>query len=58
MTQTLIAVLTAVCFVLVVDLAITWLRKRARSQSVTPEPLLTEEEVGGEPNEGVALEKE
>ena len=56
MTQTLIAVLTTACFVLAVDLAITWLRKRARSRSVPPEPVLTEEEVGGEPNEGVALE--
>ena len=56
MTQTLIAVLTMTCFALAVDLAITWLRKRARPRSVPPEPLLTEEETGGEPNEGVALE--
>ena len=56
MTQTLIAVLTMACFVLAVDLAITWLRKRARARSVQSEALLTEEEVGGEPNEGVALE--
>ena len=56
MTQTLIAVLIMACFVLAVDLTTTWLRKRARSRSVPPEPLLTEEEVGGEPNEGVAIE--
>jgi hypothetical protein len=56
MTQTLIAVLTVAGFVLAVDLVTTWLRKRVRSRSVPPELLLTEEEAGGEPNEGVALE--
>ena len=58
MNQTLIAVLAVASFVLAVDLITTYLRKRARSKSVTPEPPLTEEELGGEPNEGVAIEYE
>ena len=58
MNQTLIAFLTIAGFVLAVDLVTTWLRKRARSKSVTPEPPLTEEELEGEPDEGVAIEYE
>ena len=56
MNQILIAVLTIACFVLAVDLFTTHLRKRARSLSVTPEPTLTEEDLGDEPEEGVAIE--
>ena len=56
MNPILIAVLTIACFVLAVDLLTTHLRKRARSNSVTPEPTLTEEDLGDEPNEGVAIE--
>ena len=56
MNQILIAVLTVACFVLAVDLLTTHLRKRARSQSGAPEPTLTEEDLGDEPKEGVALE--
>jgi hypothetical protein len=56
MNQTLIAVLAVASFVLAVDLITTYFRKRARSLSVTPEPPLTEEELGGEPKEGVAIE--
>jgi hypothetical protein len=58
MNQLLLAVLTVACFVLAVDLLTTHLRKRARSKSVTPEPTLTEEELGDEPKEGVAIECE
>ena len=56
MNQILIAVLTVACFVLAVDLITTYLRKRARSRSVTPEPPPTEEESVGERKEGVAIE--
>ena len=56
MNQLLIAVLTIACFVLAVDLLTTHLRKRARSKFVTPEPTLTEEDLGDEPKEGVAIE--
>jgi hypothetical protein len=58
MNQILIAALVVACFVLAVDLVITRVRvrQRARSKSVTPEPPPTEEELGGEPNEGVAIE--
>ena len=56
MNQTLIAVLAVASFVLAVDLITTYLRKRARSKSVTPEPTLTEEELGDEPKEGVAID--
>jgi organic hydroperoxide reductase OsmC/OhrA len=58
MNQILIAALVAACFVLAVDLVITRVRvrQRARPKSVTPEPPPTEEELGGEPNEGVAIE--
>jgi hypothetical protein len=56
MNQILIAVLTIACFVLAVDLLTTHLRKRARSNSGTPEPTLTETESGDEPKEGVAIE--
>jgi hypothetical protein len=56
MNQLLLAVLTVACFVLAVDLLTTHLRKRARSKSVTPEPLLTEEELEGEPKEEVVIE--
>ena len=43
---------------LAVDLVITRVRvrQRARSKSVTPEPMLTEEDLGDEPKEGVAIE--
>ena len=58
MSQLLIAVLTIACFVLAVDLLTTHLRKRARSKSVTPEPPLTEEELGSEPKQGVTIEYE
>ena len=58
MNEILFAVLTIACFVLAVDLLTTHLRKRARSKSVTPEPTLTEEDLGNEPKEGVALEHE
>ena len=58
MSQILFAVLIMAGFVLAVDLVITHLRKRARSKSVTPEPTLTEEDLGNEPKEGVALEHE
>ena len=58
MNQTLIAALAVASFVLAVDLITTYLRKRARSKSVTPEPPPTKEEVGSEPNEGVAIECE
>ena len=58
MNQILIAVLAAACFVLAIDLLTTHLRRRARSKSVTLEPPLTEEELGGEPNEGVTIEYE
>ena len=58
MNQILIVVLAIACFVLAVDLLTTHLRKRARSKSVTPEPTLTEEDLGNEPKEGVALEHE
>ena len=58
MNQILIAVLTVACFVLAVDLITTYLRKRARSQSVTSELPLTEEELASEPDEGVAIEYE
>ena len=56
MNQILIVVLAIACFVLAVDLLTTHLRKRARSLSVTPEPRLTEEDLGDEPKEGVAIE--
>ena len=56
MNPILIAVLAIACFVMAVDLLTTHLRKRARSNSVTPEPRLTEEDLGDEPNEGVAIE--
>jgi hypothetical protein len=56
MNQILIVVLAIACFVLAVDLLTTHLRKRARSNSVTPEPTLTEEDLGDEPKEGVAIE--
>ena len=56
MNPILIAVLAIACFVMAVDLLTTHLRKRARSNSVTPEPRLTEEDLGYEPNEGVAIE--
>ena len=56
MNQILIAVLAVACFVLAADLIITHLRQRARSKSVAPEPTLTEEELGGEPKEGVTIE--
>jgi hypothetical protein len=56
MNQILIAVLAVACFVLAVDLITTYLRTRARSRFVTPEPLPTEEESGGERKEGVAIE--
>ena len=58
MNQILIVVLAIAGFVLAVDLLTTHLRKRARSKSVTPEPTLTEEDLGNEPKEGVALEHE
>jgi hypothetical protein len=58
MNQALIAFLTIAGFVLAVDWVTTRLRKRARSKSVTLEPPPTEEELGGEPNEGVAIEYE
>lgn len=58
MNQALIAVLTMAGFVLAVDLVTTYVRKRARSKSGTPEPTLTEEELGGEPSEGVTIECE
>jgi hypothetical protein len=58
MNQILIAVLAVACFVLVADLIITHLRQRARSKPLTPEPPLTEEELEGEPKEGVAIEQE
>ena len=56
MNQILIAASTIVCFVLAVDLLTTHLRKRARSQSGAPEPTLTEEDLGDEPKEGVAID--
>ena len=58
MNPILIAVLTIACFVLAVDLVITRVRvrQRGRSKSVTPEPTLTEEDLGDEPKEGVAIE--
>ena len=56
MNQILIAVLAVACFVLAADLIITHLRQRARSKPLTPEPPLTEEELEGEPKEGVAIE--
>ena len=56
MNQLLIAVLAIACFVLAVDLIITRVRQRARSKSFTPEATLTEEDLGDEPKEGVALE--
>ena len=56
MNQLLIIGLTIACFVLAIDLLTTHLRKRARSKSVTPEPMLTEEDLGDEPKEGVAIE--
>ena len=58
MNQILIVVLAIACFVLAVDLLAIHLRKRARSKSATPEPTLTEEDLGNEPKEGVALEHE
>ncbi len=58
MNQALIAFLAIAGFVLAVDLVTTCLRKRARSKSVTPEPPLTEEELEGAPDEGVAIEYE
>jgi hypothetical protein len=58
MNQTLITIAAVASFVLTVDLITTYLRKRARSKSVTPEPPLTEEKLGGTPNEGVAIEYE
>ena len=58
MNQILIAVLGTACFVRAVDLVTTHVRKRARASSVTPEPPLTEEDLGDEPEEGVALEQE
>ena len=58
MSQILLAVLTMAGFVLAVDLLTTHLRKRARSQSGTPEPMLPEEDLGDEPKEGIALEQE
>ena len=56
MNQLLIAVLA--CFVLAVDLVITRVRvrQRAPSKSITREPTLTEEDLGDEPKEGVAIE--
>jgi hypothetical protein len=56
MNQLLIAVLTVSCFVLAVDLIITRVRQRARSKSFTPEATLTEEDLGDEPKEEVAIE--
>ena len=56
MNQILIAVLAVACFVLAADLIITHLRQRARSKPLTPEPPLMEEELEGEPKEGVAIE--
>ena len=56
MNQTLVAVLIVASFALTVDLITTYLRKRARSKSVTPEPMLTEKDLGDEPKEGVAIE--
>ena len=56
MNQILIAVLVVACFVLAADLIITHLRQRARSKFFTPKPPLTEEELKGEPKEGVAIE--
>ena len=58
MNQLLIAVLAIASFVLAVDLVTTCLRKRARSKSVIPEPSLRDEESGGEPKGGVAIEYE
>jgi hypothetical protein len=58
MNQALIAILTMTCFVLVADLATTWLRRRARHRSVIPESPPTEEELVGEPKEGVALDQD
>ena len=58
MNPILIAVLTIACFVLAVDLLTTHLRKRARSKSVTPEPTLTEDDLGDEPKQGVTVEQE
>jgi hypothetical protein len=58
MNQTLIAALTMAGFVLAVDLVTTYVRKRGRSKSGTPEPTLTETESGDEPKEGVAIECE
>ena len=56
MNQILIAVLAVACFVLAADLITTYLRKRARSRSVTLEPTLAQEESGDEPQEGAAIE--
>ena len=56
MNQVLSAVLTVAGFVLFTDLVTTYLRKRARSTSVTPEPPPTKQDAGAEPHEGVALE--
>ena len=58
MNQALIAFLTIAGFVLAVDWVTTRLRKRARSKSVIPEPSLRDEESGGEPKGGVAIEYE
>ena len=58
MNLILIAVLAVACFVLAVDLLTTYLRKRARSQSVTPEPTLKEADLRDEPKEGLVIEQE
>ena len=58
MSQALIVFLTIAGFVLAVDWITTRLRKRVRSKSVTVEPPLTEEELEGAPDEGVAIEYE
>ena len=56
MNLILIAVLAVACFVLAVDLLTTYLRKRARFRSGAPEAMLTEEDLGDEPKEGIAIE--
>jgi hypothetical protein len=58
MNQTLVAVLAVASFVLAVDLFTTYLRKRARSKSVTPRPPLMEEQSRGESKREVAIEYE
>jgi hypothetical protein len=58
MNQILIAALVVACFVLAVDLVITRVRvhQRARPRSVTLDTPPADEEMVGEPNEGVAIE--